>query len=133
MACPRPSPARQIAAPPPCPPAPFAQQRQGRPANRYAAARPAQWPAAKSALGKLLAITAPPEMQGLLTAMPDPQQQQLVDTFVAGMVAESCPPRAARWWTGCRACWPLPRAPLKRLALPLGSVRAAVLPALERS
>jgi hypothetical protein len=68
--------------------------------DRYAAARPAQWPAAKSALGKLLAITAPPEMQAADRHARSPATAT-GRHFRGGHGGQSCPPRAARWWTGC--------------------------------
>ena len=57
---------------------------------RYATAKPAMWPAAKAAFFKL-GIAAPPEAMQMLRALPDASQQQLVDIFVAGIVAEKLP------------------------------------------
>lgn len=58
--------------------------------DRYSAAKPALWPAAKAAIGKLSA-NAPTDISALLGQLPDPQQQQIVETMVTGMVAEKLP------------------------------------------
>jgi len=58
--------------------------------DRYAAVKPSLWPGAKAAIGKLSA-SAPTDISALLGQLPDPQQQQIVETMVTGMVAEKLP------------------------------------------
>ncbi|HZV09608.1 MAG TPA: hypothetical protein VFF94_07605, partial [Novosphingobium sp.] len=58
-------------------------------ADRYAAARPAAWPATRAALAR---ISASQGLAGALVArLPDATQQQLFSTLVAGVVAEKVP------------------------------------------
>lgn len=58
--------------------------------ERYAAIKPTLWPGAKAAIGKL-SMGAPTDISALLGQLPDPQQQQIVETMVTGMVAEKLP------------------------------------------
>lgn len=58
--------------------------------DRYAAVKPTLWPGAKAAITKL-SVGAPTDISALLGQLPDPQQQQIVETMVTGMVAEKLP------------------------------------------
>jgi hypothetical protein len=60
-------------------------------AARYAAAKPAAWPAAKSAFLKLGGNGANNETAGLIRSLPDNSQQQMADLFIAGLVSQRLP------------------------------------------
>lgn len=57
---------------------------------RYAAAKPAAWPGAKSAFLRLTE-SQQGEVVNVLRNLPDQQLQQMVDAFIQGMVAEKIP------------------------------------------
>lgn len=60
-------------------------------AARYAAGKPAAWPAAKSAFLKLGGNTGKNETANLIRSLPDNSQQQMADLFIAGMVSQRLP------------------------------------------
>ena len=59
-------------------------------ASRYAAVKPTAWPGAKAAFLKI-SSGAGPDASAMVSAMPDPSVQQLVDGFVKGKVAQEIP------------------------------------------
>ena len=59
-------------------------------ANRYAARKAANWPGAKQAFIKIGGVSKD-EGMAMLTALPDPSLQQLLDTMIEGVVAQQIP------------------------------------------
>lgn len=93
-------------------------------AARYAAAKPAAWPGAKSAFLKLSG-GANSDAAGLFRALPDDKLQPMVDTLVEGLIAQQVPAERCRTIdTAIRLLAPLPprnTAELIALAVGLGS------------
>ena len=93
-------------------------------AARYASAKPAAWPGAKAAFLKL-STGAKGGVIDMVRTMPDDQQQVLVDTLVAGAVAQHmAPARCAPVSEMLRLLSPLPpesTAEIVGLTVGLGS------------
>lgn len=93
-------------------------------AARYAAAKPAAWPGAKSAFLKLSG-GANSDAAGLFKSLPDDKLRPMVDTLVEGLIAQQVPAERCRTIdTAVRLVAPLPpqnTAELIALAVGLGS------------
>lgn len=93
-------------------------------ASRYAAAKPAAWPGAKSAFLKLSG-GANSDTAGLFRSLPDDKLRPMVDTLVEGLIAQQVPAERCRTIdTAVRLLAPLPpqnTAELIALAVGLGS------------
>lgn len=60
-------------------------------AARYAAAKPAAWPAAKAAFFKIGGSSANPEATKLIKSLPDSSLQPMLDALISGMVGQQLP------------------------------------------
>jgi hypothetical protein len=63
----------------------------GQLAARYAAGKPAAWPAAKAAFFKFGSSSANPETANLLKSLPDSSLQPMVDALISGMIGQQLP------------------------------------------
>lgn len=95
---------------------------------RYAAAKPAAWPGARSVFLKLSSGQQGP-VGDLLRNLPDPQLQQMADAFIQGLVVEKIPAeRCSSLDSMLRLLSPLPAqsaADIIGLAIGLGSQAGA--------
>jgi hypothetical protein len=102
----------------------FLKRDGGALASRYAAAKPAAWPGAKSAFFKLSG-GANSDAASLFRNMPDNKLQPMVDSLVEGLIAQQVPAERCRTIdTAVRLLSPLPpqnTAELIALAVGLGS------------
>jgi hypothetical protein len=105
-------------------PSAFLKRDGGALASRYAAAKPAAWPGAKSAFFKLSG-GANSDAGSLFRNMPDNKLQPMVDSLVEGLIAQQVPAERCRTIdTAVRLLAPLPpqnTAELIALAVGLGS------------